>query len=73
MNSDFVLLSSKIALSKDVPENMIECMEILDIKWREKHLNENLINFTTGIEHNIKYAASKILNVLINGQTKYYF
>ena len=61
MNSDFVLLSANLALSKDVPENMIECMQNFNIKWREEHLNENLLYFTTGIEHNIKYAVSKIL------------
>ena len=61
MNYVFVLLNSNLALSKDVPENMIECMEILGIKWRENHLHKNLINFTTGIEHNIKFAESKIL------------
>ena len=61
MNSDFVLLSTEIALSKDVPENMIECMEILGIKWREEHLHQNLINFTTGLEHDIKFAVTKIL------------
>jgi len=34
MNSDFVLLSANLALSKDVPENMIECMQNFNIKWR---------------------------------------
>ena len=61
MNSDFVSLDSTLALSKDVPVNMIECMENFNIKWKEEHLNENLINFRTGIEHNIKYAVSRIL------------
>jgi len=66
MNSDFVLLNPNLALSKDVPENMIECMETFGIKWREEHLHKNLINFTTGIEHNIKYAESKILEYIID-------
>jgi hypothetical protein len=61
MNSDFVSLDSSLALSKDVPVNMIECMENFNIKWKEEHLNENLINFRTGVEHNIKYAVSRIL------------
>ena len=61
MNSEFVSLSTNPALSKDVPENMIECMEILGIKWREEHLHQNLINFTTGLEHDIKFAVTKIL------------
>ena len=64
MNSDFVLLDSNLALSKDVPENMIECMKNFNIKWKEEHLNENLINFRTGIEHNIKYAVSNILECI---------
>jgi len=34
---------------------------ILGIKWKEEHLHKNLIKFTTGIEHNIKYATSRIL------------
>ena len=49
MNSDFVLLTTKIAFSKDIPKNLIECMEFLGIKWREEHLHKNLINFRTGI------------------------
>ena len=61
MNSDFVSLDSSLALSKDIPVNMIECMENFNIKWKEEHLNENLINFRTGVEHNIKYAVSRIL------------
>ena len=61
MNSDFVLLDSNLALSKDIPENMIDCMQNFSIKWREEHLNENLLNFRTGIVHNIKYAVSNIL------------
>jgi len=61
MNSDFVLLDSNLAFSKDIPENMIDCMENFNIKWREEHLNENLLNFKTGIVHNIKYAVSNIL------------
>jgi len=36
-------------------------MEILGIRWREELLHKNLINFRTGIEHNIKYAAARIL------------
>jgi len=40
---------------------MIDCMENFNIKWREEHLNENLLNFKTGIVHNIKYAVSNIL------------
>ena len=40
---------------------MIECMENFNIKWKEEHLNENLINFRTGVEHNIQYAVSRIL------------
>ena len=43
------------------PENMIECMQNFNIKLREEHLNENLLNFRTGIEHNIKFAVSRIL------------
>ena len=61
MNSEFVKLEPNVALSKDVPENMIECLEKFNIKWREEHLHKNLVKFTTGLEHNIKFAVSNLL------------
>jgi len=61
MNSDFVKLDPNLALSKDVPENMIECLEKFNFKWKEQHLHKNLVNFTTGLEHNIKFAVTILI------------
>ena len=73
MNSDFVLLNSNLGLSKDVPENMIECMENLGIKWKEEHLHKNLMKFRIGIEHNIKDAVPKILECVNEWSDKVLF
>jgi len=73
MNSEFVVLDLNFASSKDVPENMIECMENLGIRWREEHLHKNLINFTIGMLHNIKYAVSKILECVDKWSDKVLF
>ena len=61
MNSDFVKLDQNLELSKDLPENMIECIEKFNFKWREEHLHKDLVNFTTGLEHNIEFVVSKLL------------
>ena len=59
MNSEFVKLTTELATSKNVPENMIECLEILNIKWRNNHIHKK-INLELSTDHNINYAVSII-------------
>ena len=60
MNSEFVKLSDELSSSKDIPENMIECLLELGIDWKKNHIHKNIINYSTGTDHNIEYAISKI-------------
>jgi hypothetical protein len=59
MNSEFVKLTTEFSTSKNVPENMIECLEILNIKWRNNHIHKK-INLELSTDHNINYAVSII-------------
>ncbi|OUM68466.1 hypothetical protein PIROE2DRAFT_3755 [Piromyces sp. E2] len=60
MNSQFVKLTNRLASSQYVPENMIACLEKLNVHWKDTHIHKNLTNFTTGMDHNVTYAVSKI-------------
>lgn len=60
MNSIFVQLTDDLATSKSVPENMIQCIESLNIIWKNNHIHKMLPNFSTGNDHNTDYAISKI-------------
>jgi len=62
MNLDFVKFEESLASSKDVPDNMIECMEKLDIPWKLNHIHKNIEKFNSGINHNIEFAVSLIKN-----------
>jgi len=43
MDLKFVKLSTDLATSKSVPENIIECLENLDINWKKKkHIHNNI-------------------------------
>jgi len=64
MNSEFVELNENLASSKEVPDNMIECIEELEIAWKSNHIHKNIKKFKSGIDHNIKYATSIIRNNL---------
>ena len=70
MNSEFVKLTSNIASSKSVPDNMIECLESLEVKWKENHTHKNLSNFTVDLVHNIDYALLKMLECVENWSDK---
>ena len=60
MNSQFVKLTNDLASSQNVPENMIACLEKLNVHWKDSHINKKITNFTVGIDHNVNYAVSKI-------------
>ena len=60
MSSEFVKLSNNLAYSKDIPENLIDCIENLNIKWKKNHIHKNITEYTTGIQHDIDYAVLKI-------------
>ena len=66
MDLDFIKSTEDLASSKNVPENMIECLESIGIKWRKIHINKNIIKFSTGTDHDIDYAVSKIYNNIRN-------
>eukprot|EP00833_Pecoramyces_ruminatium_P018239 jgi/Orpsp1_1/1192271/evm.model.d7180000091887.1 len=51
MNSIFVQLTDDLATSKSVPENMIQCIESLNIIWKNNHIHKMLPNFSTGNDH----------------------
>ena len=60
MSSEFVKLSNNLAYSKDIPENLIDCIENLNIKWKKNHIHKYITEYTTGIQHDIDYAVLKI-------------
>ena len=59
MNLDFVKLTNKLASSKGVPDNLIDCMEKLDIPWKSTHVHKK-INIELNNDHNTNYAKSLI-------------
>jgi len=60
MNSQFVKLTNTLASSQHIPDNMIACLEKLNVHWKDNHINKKITKFTTGIDHNEIYAVSKI-------------
>jgi len=60
MNEDFVKLTNDLTTSKDVPDNMIDCIEELGIKWKLNHIHKMIDQFTFGIGHTIDDAVTKI-------------
>ena len=66
MYSEFVQLTKDLSTSKGVPENMIECPISLKVDWKKNHINENIINYTTGAVHNIEVAMSRVIGCITN-------
>ncbi|ORX86111.1 hypothetical protein BCR32DRAFT_290228 [Anaeromyces robustus] len=66
MNFKFIKQTRELATSNTVPENMIDCVEELGIIWRNNHIHKNIKRFTTGTDHDIDYAVSKISIYLRN-------
>ncbi|OUM58403.1 hypothetical protein PIROE2DRAFT_16332 [Piromyces sp. E2] len=64
MNSKFVPLTNNLASSEKVPENIIQCIEKLGITWRDDHIHKNIIQYTSGTDHDIDIAVSKIRGCL---------
>jgi len=60
MHSDFVRLTDHLLTSKEVPDNMIECLEKIGQPWKTTHIHKNIKKFTSGMDHNIPYAISII-------------
>jgi len=69
MNSQFVYLTNDLAFSKDVPENMIECLESLGYNWKAKHIHKKITSEITDTNHNINDATSKIRECLLDDYT----
>jgi len=70
MNLKFVNLNDSLATSLCVPENIIECLENLDIHWKETHIHKNIKKFTPGTDHNIDIAVSEICRNLTEWSNK---
>ena len=64
MLSEFIALTDNLASSKNIPDNMIECLENIKIEWKKNHIHKNLIRYSTGNEHNIDYAILKIQDAI---------
>jgi len=62
MDSKFVTLTDTLSTSKEVPDNMIECLESIGEPWKLTHIHKNIKKYTTGTDHNIQYAVSVIKN-----------
>ncbi|ORX87290.1 hypothetical protein BCR32DRAFT_289410 [Anaeromyces robustus] len=60
MKEDFVQLTNDLTTSKDVPNNMIECIEELGIEWKLNHIHKKIDKFSFGIGHTIDDAVTKI-------------
>lgn len=70
MNSKFIKQTKELASSTTVPENMIECIEKLEIEWKNNHIHKNIKSITTGTDHGIDYAVLKIRECLKNKPDK---
>jgi len=66
MYSDFVKLTNGLSSSKDIPENMIECLLNLGIDWKKNHFHNKINKYSTRTDHNIEYAVSMIIQSLKN-------
>jgi len=69
MDLEFVKLSTDsastdLATSKYVPENIIECLENLDINWKGTHIHNKITNYTPGTDHTVDFAVSEIRKTL---------
>jgi len=64
MNSTFVKLTKDLASSNNVPEDMIECIEEIGISWKDEHIHKKIVKFTSGSDHDIDFAVSKMRNCL---------
>ena len=62
MNSNFVTLIDTLSTSKEVPDNMIECLEIIGEPWKLTHIHKNIKKYSPGIDHNIQYTVAEIRN-----------
>ena len=54
MYSEFIIFTKDLATSKEVPDNIIECIMSLGIDWKQNHIHKNIINYSTRIEHDIE-------------------
>lgn len=60
MNSNFIKKEDNLATSKNIPDNLIECLELLDFGWKETHIHKNITNFSVGSDHDIDDVITKI-------------
>jgi len=65
MNLYFVHLINDFAFSKGVPENMTECLESLEYKWKINHIHKNITSEIADNKHNIYDATSKFMNAFL--------
>ncbi|KAG4104427.1 hypothetical protein H8356DRAFT_1369783 [Neocallimastix lanati (nom. inval.)] len=70
MKSEFIKLKDNIATSKEVPENMIECLEELGNPWKSYHIHKNININNIFIDDNINMAISAIQSYLIESPDK---
>ncbi|OUM65748.1 hypothetical protein PIROE2DRAFT_7163 [Piromyces sp. E2] len=70
MHSEFVMLTDTLSTSKEVPDNMIECLENIGKLWKSSHIHKKIIKYTPGIDHNIQYAISVIKGCFNNWSNK---
>eukprot|EP00833_Pecoramyces_ruminatium_P014851 jgi/Orpsp1_1/1188883/evm.model.d7180000067945.1 len=70
MKSEFVELTSSLKTSKNVPDNIIECLEKFEDSWKSNHIHKN-INYSTGIDHSIDDAISTIRGYLKSWSEKF--
>eukprot|EP00833_Pecoramyces_ruminatium_P011209 jgi/Orpsp1_1/1185241/evm.model.c7180000092897.1 len=71
MNEKFVRLNKSLATSINVPDNIIECLESLDINWKDLHISRKITKYSPGTDHNISYAVSEIRKNLSIWSIKY--
>jgi len=64
MNLEFVKLNKSLATSLNVPENIIECLESLNIEWKKIHIHKKITRYSSGTDHKISIAESKIRDKL---------
>ncbi|OUM57448.1 hypothetical protein PIROE2DRAFT_17572 [Piromyces sp. E2] len=67
MNGQLINLTKDLATSHGIPENMIQCLEDLEIEWKKTHIHKKIKKYSPGHNDDIKSAAIEIIKCIDNG------
>ena len=71
-NNYIIYDEKEFAQSINIPEDIIDCIEELGIKWKINHLHNEINSINIPKQHNIDYAINEIKNLIENNKEKSY-